>query len=860
MATPGVLLELNYARQEVLRPGWGLTKTAGAFRGASWDGEKWVPGSLGFEMVAGNPVDSANLWQEAETGVVLLRPNAFRDDLVTSSAWESCWISDLSGRGQLQFDPDDLEKVEHDEGSKPVWFHSKLASASASLNGLGTVPDHLEALNVESRFGMKWVARTAEMLSDNEGFAVYGQAYGVATDRQNALMGGAFGQRWYVQIGMNAEAAIYENAGTPTAPNWVRRKRFELQGGSLNADFAFMLAVIPWGIDGISVVFSQQPIAKDLEQASTGASEGASLYLCRKHGYTPPWDAAAGHWVKTEADQLTVALRSDVVAGFSLLKVRYAACGLRLAPEVLDEAKPGKTPTVLPIGYEPMGSGGFVSDTSSTHGASYTNERGVAWDDTKDTKIVAATWLKPSAGGKYTPEVWAMEYDVETTTHNPALTAIDLSERWQKICFKLTAEPKGSPIDVRYLRNGDWANLLKLDGQLRLTVDGIEVCDGPVTRAKPTMSGGVGILNGDGVPRSTIMVVDDLEAEDGWSDFASESAAYFPSLTNKTLGAVFEKVFERAGVGPSSYVIDSALYEIYVDGWDRPNDWKLPNENDSLEDVLCGLIERYGLQGNGGGRTVRCHKLDGVWTAYLDFVYDPAVAPSLAFFLDDRCLPAGSPYTDAERYAGIEGVRWLRLFEQPEITVCAPRFNAVRAFASAGTGDGSDMFSCYIPPEPAAMTDPLDPDYQRRARWYTLGPPETAMATTQNELERIARRFYDEHCVPERWWAQHGEWQPGVWPAMICSVFGIAPEDGGDFAAGDVVSYGAWRIETIAGEIRSDAPAVPAPDGSMGGAHGDDRKWTRTGLYTLRYVGETDPEVVGVPMFSAMLPRQGRIS
>jgi hypothetical protein len=841
---PDVSLILNPSREELFREGFGLTLAAAAFRGAVYDGQKMVPGSLGYEMDGESPIPSEGLWQIPETGVVTLRPNAFRSDLFENSEWAGDWM----GLASFLYNSSDfIELPDNTGGSEPKRLLTTLSDTGGWLKGIqglvtASLPTNLQSFPV-SDYGLKWALRSNVSLGINEGFCLIGMSPEIQEDCHEAWGCVGFGERWLIVFGMSGTASLWEDIGEAGSPNWLRRKVFEYSPAGVKGGEAFIVAIVPNGIDGISVVFTQSYVTGTAEKSSLHTEEGAFLYEQRKHGYQPRYDAAHKHYVKTEAGPITLALQGEGMnSQLSVLRIRYQECGLRLHPVVLDEAKPGKVPAVEPIGYYPGGSTAQKSHSDATPGASYVSDTNAAWDSSKDTKIAAFTWLAPGSGGRYTPEIWAMEYEVDATTHTPTTTPWDVSDRWKRITGRISSEPDASVLSFVWKRDDDWHNILKLDGPVKLEVGGVNVFEGKIVHNRP-------VLIGAATDKTSAMVMDDAEASDMWEDLNDTNLGFFANYGKKYLGSVLEKVFDRCGIPDAKVNIAAELYALEIEGWDRPNDWKTPNESDSAGDVLRGFVSRYGAQGLAGPRSLRIVPIGGEWYAYLLADYQAGVTAVDGYFFTDPSVLPTPEWTDAERYTNA----WFKILSRPEFTVRRPRWNALKAYASSGTGDGSDLFAAFVSPHPSSLTDSTDVDYQARVRSYMLAPPETAHATTQAELERIARRFYDDECQVRRYCLFEGEWQPSIRPDHIAMIVGVAPYDTGAITRGDPVSYGAWRIGTFDFQIEHDDSA-DVPDGTeLWGLRDGSRSWSKVGMYTLRYVGATND--ANYPMFSETLPR-----
>ena len=224
------------------------------------------------------------------------------------------------------------------------------------------------------------------------------------------------------------------------------------------------------------------------------------------------------------------------------------------------------------------------------------------------------------------------------------------------------------------------------------------------------------------------------------------------------------------------------------------------------------------------------------------------------FFLHPDALPASLAHkTDAERWAGVDGKRWFQIHESVDFGVRNPEFNSLRAYGSTGSGEPAEALMCAIAPKPDELTDSSKFGFRGACRPKEIGPPDTGLCSTINELQRFARRFYDEEYRGLASMNLIGEWQPVVEadvgmrylrPDQFVWIIGLSPfkvESLGIYA-GDPVSFGAWRIEQLDPEITED----------QGPGNPYELEFTRRANYALTYVGEA----VGAdhPMFTDKLP------
>lgn len=896
----GIGITLNYSRNVLRREGFALSKTAASFRGSiliaddtSTTGYRYVPSDLGEdELTEDSFRNDPGLWQIPETGVIRLRPSIFRADFVESADWAPYWIP-LSG---FRYTEGEVREVPQDHlPSQPKLITTQRTDLDTELAGLSTIPAGVSGLDVETRFSLVWGLETTASLYTNEGVGFTIQPFGIATDRAASFFGVLIGGRLFAELSMNGTASVYENVGTAASQKWVKRRRFEFSQGGVDHTRAFQFSIIPWGIDAISFVFSQAAVGNPAEASTYKAAvENSFLYEIRKHGGKCPFVPSLGQSEKYPAATLAIAYRKDRYAvAFGVARIRYKASGLRLTAENIGIPRPGSTPIVTPIGFfnqklelGDIPANVYESKTSAVIGARYRNDENATWTPANDRKIVAGCWLKPSAKdfsgsangdiGVYSPEIWAMEYEIAPTVHAPG-DDIDLSANWCKIAFRLSTEPDASYLDLLHRRTEDYRNLFKLDAGVDLTIDDVPIFEGEVIHSRPTIEGGFKGPKPEANPepedfKTRPIITDDMSAGDLWAALNETSASHFLSLTKRSYGLLIEKALKMGGCDQSTLTLVSGYYEnddisiaaelfsIEVDGWEQANDWKQTSENSTVGDILRMLIDLYGMGGKHGPRDMRINRRGRKWRAYLAASYDPEVSPSVIFYLDERCLPpAIRSLTPAERWAGVEGVKYFAIFSPPEFTIRRPQFNSVTAFSSSGGGRGSDAYAAFLPPKPEVLTDPSYWDFQARVRNRTFGVNEMGMISTLNELQRATRRKGDTLCRTLIGLVYDAEWQTSIDTDIFAAVVGSAVYDVAEasISEGDPISYGAFRLHDIAIEIEKVEPTAETPEGALWGYEDSDaRTGMRQGRYTVEYAGATALD--DFPMFSDMIPDYGR--
>lgn len=209
--------------------------------------------------------------------------------------------------------------------------------------------------------------------------------------------------------------------------------------------------------------------------------------------------------------------------------------------------------------------------------------------------------------------------------------------------------------------------------------------------------------------------------------------------------------------------------------------------------------------------------------------------------------------TDDERWDGTHGKRYISIREQIDWDVRQPLFNSLRVYGSTATAEPAEALMCAIAPHPKELDDSAYFGWRGGCRPHEVGPPETSLCSTVNELQRFGRRYYDQEHSSNIALNVGGEWTPIVdeaagkrylRPDAFVWLIGLSPYkvESLEIYAGDPVSYGAWRIESLIAELTTDE--------GVGNPY--DRRYARRGVYSLSYVGPVAEE--GFPMFTEGLP------
>lgn len=797
-----IQLKLNTPTPAIKQEGWAIFRTSAALKGAIKVQGTYQPSVIGFDLTPeAKQVFSPNLWQEPDKGVVMLRPTCMRPGFMDEAGNASLWLRASNMRFQSQ---DLMEIGQPHRGSNPPMHLTTRPNLTTELVGI-TAPLGYSQLDLQPR-GLKWIAESNDSLFPNEAWSAWVIPFGHATDGAQDLCAIAFGGRWLLKIDAFGLAQLWENAGTTQDQEWVVRKAFACPISSANPENPIQIAVIPWGIDALSIFVGEGKYGHVPEGADYG-SQGRSgiLFESRRYGFQPTWNAGMRQYIKTEAAPFAIALPAKRYAsGFSMLRMRYDPCGLAVASEHLDELHPETDPTVQPIGFWGQNKGGaganpFRSKTDPTIGVAILNQRGEPWNAETDQELVAETWLVPDSSRVYTPELWALSYEQPPILESVEAGERDLSDYLIKVQGTLKSQPDSSVLNVTLLLPGEEsANSLSTAGQVQLHIDDSLVFEGFMSSQNQTWT----------TPNASEV---NLVAYDLWELANQTSASHFVGLTGHTYADLIRLALERIGATEEEIEISPELELFEVEGFvssaseilpggqvaAAADDWKVVQENGTVGDVLRILIDRFAAQGHEGApRCLEVLRDNGIWKARLSTEYDAEEPVSMTFHLQ--------PTTESDQD------RWeetrFKVMSSPRFGVQAPAFNALRAYAATGSGEGAEAFSCFIAPASQVLSDPAHPSYQAVRRTHTLGPPDTAFASTQNELERMARSTYDRLASPSRTLSFEAEWNPEITPGQLAQVTAVSPTDDPDenYRQGDLVSLGVYRIDRIDYEVRPD--------------------------------------------------------
>ncbi|RYG35119.1 hypothetical protein EON81_13675, partial [bacterium] len=684
---------MDLPSEELLREGFGLTIPAGALRGTRFvpdydeDGGRYIPGTLGYDRDEnGDVYEVESLWKVPTEGIMLPRPNAFQNDLTTNPAYAGDWIS-LAG---LDHHPDDFDEVVVTEEASRRWIVTKRENDAAEITGIAAPPREAN-LRIGDR-GLVWAAHSSAILKVNEGVSVFGTPFGAGIDKGEALFGLLLGARFYVEVGIDGWADLWQDVSKPSNPaTWLRRRRFETGLGGFSDGASVQVTVVPWGIDAVTIVWST---AAGAGQESTGAGgDGALTFHGHRSDWYFPWDAALNHYRKTEAAPVYLALPKKRQSQIGLLRLRYKTAYFAAGEVPLGGPKPDQNVRVATIGYRPSG---------STTPLLFEGPRG-PYVEATDDRIVPYGSLAPSDPA-HPPEMWAIEVLADPISYTANTTPLDFSHLWRRLEGRSTVGMEATRLEMLLDRSGDVQRLLRVYGTVQLKVDGEIVFGGRVETSRPVFDGALGeLVEGDeveeGSRKSYGIVTDDMCAVDRWGDLETAPASHSTSFAKRTIGVILQDAFKRGGIPPALYSIAPELFELEVDGWDRADDFKAPHEDTCWADVIRVLSFRYGTQGYAGCRRLRVLRVNGVFVCTLSKDWRAGDDPDAFLWFHPETLPEDLvEATEEERWA--EDIPWVKALNEPNWDIAYPECDAMRAWAVSGAGEGADALGAYIAADP----------------------------------------------------------------------------------------------------------------------------------------------------------------
>lgn len=654
MPAPHVTLRLNHARRELSKRGYANSLVAGAFRFADL-----------FTVVeedegADPPVEEVNkfkrvsiprnLWQEPNTGVLMLRPSMARMDYV-----EEAWFTEYSRLGLA-----DLDYVVYPAPASGPFIRQistgkkELITLRNSTGGLinWLVQIALDICLDQFHEEMHTVWKTKQPLRLNEGWGVQVETFGLNVDRPVDWQGFYFGDRYFLVLNTNGSAYLYEDIRDPKAPeadaNWVFRETFHFGQGGIDMRLPFQLMCIPWGKSYISFIFSQSGPSGggNLLKVSRATSRKESCYLydTSKFGREPVWNEAAKQWEKVPAAKLACAIRGDTHQfAWQVSRLRYKdSVTTYLLPFHLPE--PRTLPNPSAVGTTLVELFGHVkqrvavgSSGTSWSFAIYDSKLGASdsdghvWaSDYEFEGVAIQLTLNPDESHTYTPEVWSRDFYLAPETYVPELDPANESDKWVLLRIQKTAGCEASLVEAKLHFDENYEWLYRRGGPIQIRAeieDGEEtedkvIFDGYVTERLPTMRGGTFLTNPSLPPdpvtnkvTNKLMICEELQGLDMWDRLnntplgdaaCKEGHARTGGATaitggetggNLSVGNALKSMISWCGFDPETQIdIDEDLFDLDVSSQEETNSLQIYNPDAMVGDAIRELVSRYGIQ------------------------------------------------------------------------------------------------------------------------------------------------------------------------------------------------------------------------------------------------------------------------
>lgn len=819
LSVPRVTLTLNFPRTELLREGWAHSRTGRLVKPGFWEARSAssLMGTAAYEWR--NTPFPDDVWQEPNTGVLMMMPQVLRADLFSNEAWLEYAIRRADF---LWGDPDQVEEVENPATGGYLTVLKRPTGSSLTEILVAS------ALSDIIKLGFGWIGRTETLISVNQGWSAIISPAGLTVDRAKAYLGFHWANNFYIEFSTAGEFTVAYNFGNMDAAEWREIHRASFKTGSVDHKLPFQVTVIPWGRSYISVLFSQVTLGatlgvpRDPKLGARGAQGNAFLIDLSEHGIPTPWADGIAQHIKTPGAPLYVAANIDSNQYvFWISRVVYPeSATFDTGPVAMDFAK-----SVVPTTeYR-----GFADYDNSRPGApklslSMIDRAGDPWT-TDETIGAIRVSMQSDPEQKYSPELWSYVAKVDPVTFTPDWTPVDVSDKWASIRLELTARSQASGLTVKLL-GGDLAKYNKRGGPIRLEIDRadgsgtVPVFDGYVMRREPTTEGAVvaGMIRGK--------MREELDAQDMWHRLNSQTMARALPIENRSVSEIIREAIQRTGQLPSEIEIDAELDEIAYSDVVTADQSKAWSSDTYVGDVVRDVEKFVSAQFSDG---FRVRWLGDRWSCYFAYAWDEAeLWPKNIFLLDGGLMAYwdevmgtafdGLGRSDVERWnpSGAFGdERFYLMTSEFEPDINLPAFNCLEVIAPAGDKDGDGALMAVIDPDPEVLLDSESLIFEGRLRKGQKGPPEITDAS-EDEIPRWARWFYDREQRRGTVLGMQGEWQPEVMPDGFVMILGRGP-------GGDPVSFGCWRIESINVDIESDRQ----------------QDWSWSGSYDLVYQGPT---------------------
>src|SRR6185312_11078807 len=309
-----ITLTLNHAQSEKLNQAWSRFKTAHGMAFSQNQGGVYFDASL-----------PDYLWQEPNTGIIIIKPGFFTAKRFDPTIALRTWIkpSDIDYRGTSQGGTlfSYFGSTGNDTSfSADYQVSSPTLVSSTDIRESVIVPPGLMgfiARTVYSDQNMVWNAQTTIQLEANQAFAVMIFPSGIPGDFAHTFFMIAWGQKFVMEITMSGFAYLWGDIDGNGL--YVPIDTYVLRDGGVNMTNPFQVSVVPLGRRFLSVSFTQNPLTGRSKRVSTYSSQTESFITVLQvqgpiatdnNNLEPVWDASLNQWVKYPAAKLSIGLKA----------------------------------------------------------------------------------------------------------------------------------------------------------------------------------------------------------------------------------------------------------------------------------------------------------------------------------------------------------------------------------------------------------------------------------------------------------------------------------------------------------------------------------------------------------------------
>ncbi len=799
-------VELYVNRNEIDVPAYRKTRLASTVKFG-----EWAPNPAGGGVKQIKAAMSSELWQEPNTGIIMLRPNTLRADYYDSLTDAQ---RNLIGTDTTFNTGGWLQMIQERAG--------KLLSLGHSIPGSALVDTFISAAisAILADSGGKLVPFFWTQLEANQGWSFWCRPGGVWLDKALEFVAVEWGTRYCMRLKTNGVADLHLNTGNGTSPNWKKVAAFNYSQGAVEHGQPFHLACIPFGKDYMAFVFTKNTDPDKLSRPSLSiGTRNVFLYKISDQEVAPPYDPGTTQYIKYPAAPTRILVRKDLYSHeiqFARHLYPTAPVNVFLGVENLNEIYTGGSPSLTPYGYTPKNASG-----QSKLVLTYTNHKNTGWNVSQDTKLVPVLQLQATGDGLYSSELWSYDIIRGGSTRTPGWTTLDISDKWTKLRWETNTSSDALPATIITDReDAQFPNLLLPQSiPVRISVKGLDdvyipVFDGYTTHTQSTLE--------------YKYVRRQFECRNMWTRLRETYVDHYDFLDGKSIKVIIEALLYTAGFTPSDIEFtdpNGYLTSLNFDNFRDPNDQKVIDPGKSVGEVL-EFIQNYFWT-----RPLRIIWYNGKWRIYFAPQYTNGSVPALRF----TTVTTQTNQTDTARFTS----NVFKITGNLEFTVKPLAFNRLIVRTVSGVGSGAEGIQAVVTHNRGggswfnkSVYDPTSTWFTGRVQSKVVIPPGAVLAQAENELEIFARTYWDRWSRPPTEVQFLGEWIPGI---KLDDFIMITAKDPNSDA---MVSMGAYRIDAMNLEASADWTTARDPD----------HLWHIECRYTATFVGETGS--LTFPMFT----------